>query len=150
MRFIIRSAAIPSAALAVALAFAAGAQTQEPEEIVEELVEDSHVDEDGLVQAATGGAEPDDSWLGCPPDSDAPEDCEAGGEPLENAETVDIEEVEHPRELEDAAKGGPVTVQDEDNLDSQEPNVTIARESEDAFLYTDEVEENAEAIRADD
>lgn len=135
---------------ALAFAFAAEAQTEAPEDIVEELVEDSHVDEDGLVQAATGGAEPDDSWLGCPPDADASEDCEVGGEPMKNADTADIDEVEHPRELEDAAEGGPVTVGDEDNLDSQEPNVTIAREGEDTFLYTDEVEENAEAIRASD
>lgn len=45
---------------------------EHPEEVVDRVVGDSQIEEDGSVSASTGRAEPTENWFGCSPDEDAP------------------------------------------------------------------------------
>lgn len=45
-------------------------ETPSPDAVVDQIVENSSVDQNGLVQPETGGALPVENWFGCNPKSD--------------------------------------------------------------------------------
>ena len=66
-------------------ALGADGEARDPGAVVDEIVEQGRLNEDGVVEPATGAAEPTESWLGCPPDRDLAGPCVDPERPTEEA-----------------------------------------------------------------